>query len=262
MSEPSTSPSLLVALVDLTGGNEGAAFLKRAPVDNSVIRWWELLFQSQGKVTRRLGDITETEPLQYLIWNTTKTPPPDDLETAKAQCAALANNLEVDQTTVDMIKSQISPEFLATLNAEGEKKMAQGSATEGTLEKPSGKKGGSKKGGKKKADAPPAESAPADGQSAAAPAAKKEKDPTGRPGEGTQTRKVWDIADSLAAANNNVTPTRAAVIEAAVKAGVNKATAGVQYGHWFKGMKRTPPPEPVKPEASAETAATTTAAAS
>lgn len=262
MSEPSTSPSLLVALVDLTGGNEGAAFLKRAPVDNSVIRWWELLFQSQGKVTRRLGDITEIEPLQYLIWNTTKTPPPDDLETAKAQCAALANNLEVDQTTVDMIKSQISPEFLATLNAEGEKTMAQGSATEGALEKP-GKKG-SKKSGKKKAavtDNPPADNAPADGQ-AAAPAAKKEKDPTGRPGEGTQTRKVWDIADSLAAANNNVTPTRAAVIEAAVKAGVNKATAGVQYGHWFKGMKRTPPPEPVKPEAPAETAATTTAAAS
>lgn len=52
-----------------------------------------------------------------------------------------------------------------------------------------------------------------------------------RPAAGTKTGKVWDIADKLAAKGK---ADRAKIIEACVKAGINKSTAAVQYLAWSK----------------------------
>lgn len=234
----------LYALVDMTTV-DGITILKRAPLDRLVL--WGVIFGMEGRQTKRLDLITSLEHLQYLYWNTTQIAPSEDLQTLKTQCAQLANNMPEDTTSEVDLRSRIPVELLQSLgNQKGDLKMGQGASTEGALEK--GKKS-SKKAAK---NAAPAEGATDGAASAETKAPKKEKDPTGRPGEGTSTRKVWDIADQLAASNNNVTPTRAAVIEAAVKAGVNKATAGVQYGAWFKGMNRTPAPVPVKEEKKTE----------
>lgn len=236
----------LYALVDLTT-LEGVTFVKRAPLESVML--WGVILGTEGRQIKRLDSITDLEQLQYLYWNTTQVAPADDLQTLKKQLAELANNLPEDTTSVEELRSRVPPELL---NSDGHLKgelMAQGSQVEGTLEKGSKAKG---KGSKKKAT----EAATAGDGTTAAPAeakVKKEKDPTGRPGEGTATRKVWDIADSLVLqSGNNTTPTRKAVIEAAIAAGVNKATAGVQYGAWLKGMNRPPAPEPVKTSTPAE----------
>jgi len=229
----------LYALVELTS-LEAIAFVKRAPLEQVLL--WGVIFGMDGRQTKRLDQITSLEQLQYLYWNTTQTAPSDSLETLTAQCAELAINLPEDTTSVEDLRSQIPPELLKSLGQnKGASEMGQGG------------KEVSPKGGKK---GKAAAAAGAEGGEAAKEVKeakpKKEKDPNGRPGEGTSTRKVWDIADELAKKNNDVTPTRAAVIEAATAAGVNKATAGVQYGAWFKGMKRTPAPAPPKEEKVAE----------
>lgn len=241
------------ALVDITT-LEGIVFVKRAPLEN--IHLWGIVLGMEGRQTKRLDLITDLEQLQYLFWNTSQQPPSDTFDIVKAECAKLATNVAVDLTSVEALRSQIPTELLNSIGAsqKGDTKLA---TENGPIEKP-GAKGKGK--GKKVAAA-----AGTEGDGAAAPAeakVAKVKDPTGRPGEGTSTRKVWDIADSLVLqSGNNTTPTRKAVIDAAVAAGVNKATAGVQYGAWMKGLNRAPAPEPPKPAAPAEAAAGATEAA-
>lgn len=239
-------PPELFALVDLTT-LEGVTFIKRAPLENVLL--WGIILGTEGRQIKRLDLIDDLEQLQYLFWNTAQIAPADDLQTLKKQLAELANNLPEDTTSVEELRSRVPSELLDSSGHLKENSiMGQGSNTAGAIEKTGGKKKGSKKAAATK------ETAGTDGQAAAAETkTKKEKDPTGRPGEGTSTRKVWDIADSLVLQSGaNTTPTRKAVIDAAVAAGVNKATAGVQYGAWMKGMNRAPAPEPVKPAAPAE----------
>lgn len=59
-----------------------------------------------------------------------------------------------------------------------------------------------------------------------------------RPGAGTGTGKVWDIADRLSAETQKPAE-RGAVIKAAEAEGVNISTASTQYGRWrqFHGLK-------------------------
>lgn len=244
------------ALVDVTT-LDGVTFVKRAPLENILL--WGKVLGMDGRQTKRLDLITDIEQLQYLYWNTTQLPPSEYFDTLKSECAKLATNVPIDLTSVEDLRSRIPAELLNSIDASiKEIQMGQGSVTEGTIEK-------GKKGGKKAAKEAAVAAEAGNGTQAAAAkevAPKKEKDPTGRPGEGTSTRKVWDIADSLALqSGNNTTPTRKAVIDAAVAAGVNKATAGVQYGAWFKGMNRAPAPEPPKPAAPPAEAATAAAGA-
>lgn len=236
-----TAPSLYV-LVDASTGLEGLCFLKRAPLVQMLV--WQKIYELEGKKTLQL-DHLKTDELQYLYWNSTKTPPADDHATLVKACGELAQQLELDETPEEALRSRL-PAIGSGPNQK-ENVMGQGAATEGALEKGATKK--SKKA--KAAEGADGAAAPAETKEAKP---KREKDPTGRPSEGTATRKVWDIADKLAADNGNVTPTRKSVIEKAVAEGVNKATAGVQYGAWFKGMKRTPAPEPEPAPAAAPAA--------
>lgn len=64
-----------------------------------------------------------------------------------------------------------------------------------------------------------------------------EKNGVARPGPDGKTGQVWAIADKLNAKGE--TPSRATVIEAAGKAGIDSGTAATQYGYWrkFNGIK-------------------------
>ena len=83
-------------------------------------------------------------------------------------------------------------------------------------------------------------------EAAAAPAAKskakKEAKPkidkviqngVTRPGSGTSTGKVWDIADDLSRKSGGPAK-RADVMKVAEEAGINAATVATQYGKWRK----------------------------
>lgn len=89
--------------------------------------------------------------------------------------------------------------------------------------------------------------------------AKVEQNGITRPKAGTQTARIWEIADALSAASGKPAP-RADVLKSAVTEGLNEATAATQYGRWckFYGVKAEPKPkvEKVKKEkkAKAETA--------
>lgn len=232
----------LCALVDVTS-LDSIAFVKKVSIDKVPL--WVKILGMDGKLIRKLDSIKDLEQLQYLYWNTTQQAPSDNIKELRELLVQSANNLTEDETPSDELMKAIPEEFResVTKSIEENSIMGQGSATEGTLEKGAAKKGGKKTAAAAKETTKAKEEKP-----------KRVKDPTGRPSEGTQTRKVWDIADKLAAKNDDVTPTRAEVVAASEKAGVNKATAGVQYGAWFKGMKRKPAPKPVKEE-KAETAA-------
>lgn len=69
---------------------------------------------------------------------------------------------------------------------------------------------------------------------AEAPAAVKDtKNGVTRPKKGTQTGRVWDIADEKSAAAGEPAK-RKDVIEAFVALGGNKSTGATQYGRWRK----------------------------
>ena len=77
-----------------------------------------------------------------------------------------------------------------------------------------------------------------------------EKNGVVRPKDGTNTGTVWTVADKLAEEVKGVVNVkRSDVIERAVAAGVNPATAATQYGHWraYNGLKREAVPKTVKP---------------
>lgn len=227
---PDSEP-VLYALVDVTE-EEGFAFVKRAPIAEIVL--WGKIFGMEGRVTKRL-DLLTLEQLQYLYWNLTQTPPGEDQDVLFAQCEELSTQVPVDETSAEELRSRIPLEVLrpaSTKRREEAIDMGQGS-TKGSLEK--GEKKGSKKAATEKAEKAPKEAK-----------VKKEKDPTGRPSPGTSTGKVWEIADSLIG-KGDVTPARAVVVAACVENGINPATAGVQYGAWLKGMKRSPAPKVEKP---------------
>lgn len=95
---------------------------------------------------------------------------------------------------------------------------------------------------KKKAAKKPAKKAakkaakPASKKAAAKKPAGKKKEATGdgRPRAGTSTGKVWDVCDKLQKkyTKKNKTVPRKEVVAACVEEGVNKSTAGVQFGKW------------------------------
>lgn len=231
MSETESKPEIMYTLVDMSTV-EGIAFLVRAPLKNILL--WAKIFGMQDKVTKRLDLITTVEQLQFLFWNSTQQPPPDDLETLVVKCAELSTRLPVNETSVEELEAQIPPELLKSAGQKRkEEEIAMGQ----------GGKEVAPKGGKKAA----AEKAPKAEKAVKEAKPKREKDPTGRPSAGTATGKVWEICDGLAKANKNVTPTRKEAIAACEAEGINPATAGVQYGAWFRGMERTPAPVVAKP---------------
>ncbi len=54
-----------------------------------------------------------------------------------------------------------------------------------------------------------------------------------RPGAGTKTGRVWDIADKISAKTNEPAM-RKPVLDEAVKQEINESTAATQYGKWRK----------------------------
>lgn len=90
---------------------------------------------------------------------------------------------------------------------------------------------------------------------AAAPATEKpakapkiEQNGVSRPGAGTATARIWEIADAQSAAKNAPT-SRAEVLKAAEAEGINVTTAATQFGRWckFNGVKAAPKePKPAK----------------
>ena len=60
-----------------------------------------------------------------------------------------------------------------------------------------------------------------------------------RPGEGTVTGRVWEIADELSAQEGEPAK-RGDVLKATEAEGINPATAATQYGRWrkFHGLGR------------------------
>lgn len=71
-----------------------------------------------------------------------------------------------------------------------------------------------------------------------------------KPTDGTSTAKVWSIADALSAKAGKPAK-RKEVLEGAVAAGINVATAATQYGRWskFHGVVHVAEPKPVKEKA-------------
>lgn len=101
--------------------------------------------------------------------------------------------------------------------------------------------------------APEAPAAPAPAKAEKAPKAPKEpkapkverekQNGQTKPGEGTLTRKLWDIIDGISA-TNNAPATRKEVMDAAEKGGFNTAMAASLYSHWrkFHGLTGTAAP--------------------
>ena len=54
-----------------------------------------------------------------------------------------------------------------------------------------------------------------------------------RPGSGTKTGRIWEIADTMSA-ELQAPAGRKVVLEAAEKEEINSATAATQYGRWRK----------------------------
>ena len=81
-----------------------------------------------------------------------------------------------------------------------------------------------------------------------------------RPADGTQTARIWVIADELSAAAK-APASRADVLKVAEAEGINVATCATQYGRWrvFNGLKGTDiqgkPVTPADPGATAAPAA-------
>ena len=55
-----------------------------------------------------------------------------------------------------------------------------------------------------------------------------------RPGNGTITGRVWEIADRILAASGEVD--REAVVKACMDEGININTASTQFSHWRKSL--------------------------
>ena len=58
-----------------------------------------------------------------------------------------------------------------------------------------------------------------------------------RPGKGTITGKVWDIADQLLKETGEMN--RTAVVTACIDAGINMNTANTQYSHWKNAVEQS-----------------------
>ena len=86
--------------------------------------------------------------------------------------------------------------------------------------------------------AAPAENGGGKADKPAKPAREKANGVT-RPSAGTSTGKVWEIADSISQKENRPA-TRAEVVAAGSKAGLNPATVTTQFGQWrrFYGIKK------------------------
>lgn len=56
-----------------------------------------------------------------------------------------------------------------------------------------------------------------------------------RPGEGTKTGRVWEIADQLLKETGEMD--RTTVVTACIDEGINMNTASTQYSHWKKATK-------------------------
>lgn len=74
-------------------------------------------------------------------------------------------------------------------------------------------------------------------------APKVEQNGVTRPKAGTDTGRIWEIADSISAASQRPAG-RAEVLAEAEKKKLNPATAATQFGRWckFHGVKPTPKP--------------------
>jgi hypothetical protein len=143
----------------------------------------------------------EKEQLQYIVWNHTQTPPPEDYGELVQKCLAIALEITPDESSLKELE---------------------------TLVKNSGY------------DDAPAGSSAEEIKAAVTPKAKVAKPAkTGevaRPKEGTATGAVWDICDEMTLANGGVIPDRKLVIDKCVEEGVNKATASTQFGKWKKAQ--------------------------
>lgn len=97
-----------------------------------------------------------------------------------------------------------------------------------------------KPGTPKRPSSPPQPAAATSKGNAAPKPSKAATTPTTRPKAGTSTGKVWDIADRISAAyvgaDRFSKAVRASIIEECEKAGINPATAGVQYSKWAKAQ--------------------------
>lgn len=76
-----------------------------------------------------------------------------------------------------------------------------------------------------------------------------------QPGEGTTSMKVWAIANELSAAAGQPAR-RKDVVQKAIEADINAATASTQYGKWrvFNGLKGSDEPAPAATEGEAPAA--------
>jgi len=63
--------------------------------------------------------------------------------------------------------------------------------------------------------------------------AKIEQNGVVRPNAGTQTARVWEIAEALSESIGSAA-SRKEVLEAATAEGINASTAATQYGRWTK----------------------------
>lgn len=87
-------------------------------------------------------------------------------------------------------------------------------------------------------------------------APKDERNGVTRPKPGTDTGRIWEIADSISTANQRPAG-RSEVLAEAEKQKLNSATAATQFGRWCKyhGVKPTPKPKAEKPSAEEKAAA-------
>lgn len=118
-----------------------------------------------------------------------------------------------------------------------------------------------KKAAKKAATAPTQPSAPAaavaptPAPAAAAPAqpAREQRNGVSRPGAGTSTGRVWEIADQLSQQLGQPVP-RGDVMKAGLAEGLNQATIATQYGRWrkFYGLGKATPATAAATEDDAE----------
>ena len=84
--------------------------------------------------------------------------------------------------------------------------------------------------------------------------AKIEQNGVSRPGTGTATARIWEIADAESA-KTSAPAKRAEVLKTAEAEGINVTTAATQFGRWckFQGIKAVP--EEKKAKATAAPAA-------
>lgn len=183
--------------------NEKLCFIKAAKTLEQCQYWADILLPKSdylitGADSNRAFSVYSPYELRVLYYNTTGEAVPESIDYSKLISGVrhLAENLLLDETTIEQLREQLGHERKAPKLPPKEKNDKPAPLERGA--------GGTTAKGK-------------------------------RPKEGSTTGKVWNIADEMVRGGAVISKElRAEVIKACEDIGINSSTASTQYGKWKK----------------------------